>query len=95
MKMKRPRIKVICVASTGSTPTVSRDAQRQIDHAQFEQWRKTATHLDKVAEDVTETTIVYNPAKHKYAIVFGEKRRIRSSEEYEMYVKCEFTIVSH
>lgn len=95
MMMKRPRIKVICVASTGSTPTVSRDAQRQIDHAQFEQWRKTATHLDKAADVVTETTVVYNPARHRYAIVFGEKIRINSAKEYNMYIECNIKITSH
>lgn len=93
--MKRPRIKTICVATTGDAVVMSKDQQESMDHAHRLDVIKKISQRIAESPNVKSETTVYNPVRHKYAIVFGEKRRIHSSEEYEMYVKCEFTIVSH
>lgn len=92
---KRERIKTICVATTGNAVVMSKDQQESMDHAhRLDVIKKINKRISESPNVKTETT-VYNPVRHKYAIVFGEKRRICSAEEYEMYIKCEFTIVSH
>lgn len=93
--MKRPRIKTICVATTGDAVVMSKEQQESMDHAHRLDVIKKISQRIAESPNVKTETIVYNPARHRYAIVFCEKRRICSSEEYEMYLKCEFTIVSH
>lgn len=92
----RERIKTrVCIATTGNTQTMSIQQQNEIERShRLLQIKKIEERMNN-APIVHTTTVVYNPNRHKYAIVFGEKRRIRSSQEYEMYLKCEFTIVSH
>ena len=94
---KRERIKgAVCAYSTGTTAFMTKQQQEEISRSyRLMEIRKIEEYIENNAPIVHTTTVVYNPNRHKYAIVFGEKRRIRSSQEYEMYLKCEFTIVSH
>ena len=93
--MKRPRIKHICVASTGNTKTVSLEDQQQMDHQSFKRWYKKNEEYFNNAPSVNTTTVVYNPARHKYAIVWGKKVLIKTEEEYNIYVSSGFTITNH
>lgn len=93
--MKRPRIKAICVATTGDAVVMSKDQQESMDHAhRLEVIKKISQRIAESPNVKTETT-VYNPVRHRYAVVFGRKIRINSAKEYNMYVQCECRIVSH
>lgn len=94
--MARERIKrVVCVATTGNTQTMSVEQQNEIERShRLSEIRKIEERINN-APIVQTTTVVYNPNRHKYAIVFGRKIRINSAKEYNMYVQCECRIVSH
>ncbi len=94
--MARERIKTrVCVATTGNTQTMSIKQQSEIERShRLLQIKKIEERINN-APVVHTTTVVYNPNRHKYAIVFGRKIRINSAKEYNMYVQCECRIVSH
>lgn len=93
--MKRERIKTICVATTGDAVVMSKDQQESMDHAhRLEVIKKISQRIAESPNVKTDTT-VYNPVRHRYAVVFGRKIRINSAKEYNMYVQCECRIVSH
>lgn len=86
--MRRPRIKHICVASTGNTPVVTLSQQRELDHIAFLKWYKTFEEKMNRAPKVETTTTVtkYNPERHKYYVFCGKKFTIRNEAEYLMAV---------
>lgn len=89
----RKRINQQCVFSTGDTPVVSKRQQMEEDHQKFIRWYKKFEEYCKDAPKVRTTTVVYNPTRHKFAIVFGEKIRINSESEFIQYKESNFKIV--
>lgn len=91
----RERIKkVVCVATTGNTQTISIQQQNEIERShRLLEIRKIEERLSKTPV-VHTTAVVYNPNRHKFAVVFGEKIRINNESEYKIYVKQNFKIVN-
>lgn len=89
----RKRINQVCLYSTGDTPVASRKQQRENDHEKFIKWYKKFKEYCKDAPKVRTTVVVYNPNRHKYAIVYGEKIKITCKDEFEIYVRCNYKIV--
>ena len=92
--MKRPRIKTrVCVATTGNTQTMSVEQQNEIERShRLLQIKKIEERMNNVPI-VHTTTVVYNPNRHKYAIVFGKKIRINNESEWKIYFEQNFKIV--
>ena len=91
----RERIKrMVCVATTGNTTQImSVEQQNEIERShRLLQIKKIEERLAK-APIVHTTTVVYNPNRHKFAIVFGEKIRINNESEWKIYVEQNFKIV--
>lgn len=91
---KRERIKrVVCVATTGDTKTMSVEQQNEIERShRLCEIRKIEEKLAN-SPIVHTTTVVYNPNRHKFAIVFGEKVRIHNEREWRLFVEQQFTVV--
>lgn len=91
---KRERIKTrVCIATTGNTQTMSVEQQNEIERShRLLQIKKIEERMNN-APIVHTTTVVYNPNRHKYAIVFGKKIRINSESEWRLYVEQQFTVV--
>lgn len=92
--MARERIKrVVCVATTGNTQTMSVEQQNEIERShRLCEIRKIEEHINN-APVVHTTTVVYNSNRHKYAIVFGKKIRINNESEWRIYFEQNFKIV--
>lgn len=88
----RKRISLqMCVYSTGDTQTISRQEQESLEH--FHRLKKIAEIEKRKASKVHTTAVVYNPNRHKYAIVYGEKIKITCKDDFEIYVRCNHKIV--
>lgn len=94
--MKRPRIKTrVCVATTGNIQTMSIEQQNEIERShRLLQIKKIEERINN-APVVHTTTVVYNPTRHKYAVVWGKKVLIKTEEEYNIYISSGFTITNH
>ena len=92
-KMARERIKrMVCVATTGNTQTMSMQQQNEIERShRLLQIKKIEERINN-APIVHTTTVVYNPNRHKFAIVFGEKIRINNESEWKIYFEQNFKI---
>ena len=92
-KMARKRIKrMVCVATTGNTQTMSMQQQNEIERShRLLQIKKIEERINN-APIVHTTTVVYNPNRHKFAIVFGEKIRINNESEWKIYFEQNFKI---
>ena len=90
--MKRKRINLsMCIYSTGDTQTISRQEQESLEH--LHRLKKIAEIEQRKTSKVHTTAVVYNPNRHKYAIVFGKKIRINSESEWRLYIEQQFTVV--
>ena len=92
--MARERIKRrVCIATTGNTQTMSMQQQNEIERShRLLQIKKIEERMNNTPI-VHTTTVVYNPNRHKYAIVFGKKIRINNESEWKIYFEQNFKIV--
>lgn len=92
---KRERIKgAVCAYSTGTTAFMTKQQQEEISRSyRLMEIRKIEEYIENNAPVVHTTTVVYNPNRHKYAIVFGKKIRINNKSEWKIYFEQNFKIV--
>lgn len=93
---KRERIKgAVCAYSTGNTASMTKQQQEEISRSyRLMEIKKIEERINN-APIVHTTTVVYNPTRHKYAVVWGKKVLIKTEEEYNIYISSGFTITNH